>query len=93
MDKRTSVLIADSSEEFCTALSAALQRTERFAVAGVAGDGEQAMQLLEERILRDGKVAPGNVLRVDSFINHCMDIDLLERLAEEFYRLFKDEQA
>ena len=49
MDKRTSVLIADSSEEFCTALSAALQRTERFAVAGVAGDGEQAMQLLEER--------------------------------------------
>ena len=51
------------------------------------------MQLLEERILRDGKVAPGNVLRVDSFINHCMDIDLLEQLAEEFYRLFKDEQV
>ena len=49
MDKRTSVLIADNSEEFCTALSAALQRTERFAVAGVAGDGETAMQLLEER--------------------------------------------
>ena len=48
------------------------------------------MQLLEERILRDGKVAPGNVLRVDSFINHCMDIDLLEKLAEEFYRLFSD---
>ena len=51
------------------------------------------MQLLEERILRDGKVAPGNVLRVDSFINHCMDIDLLEQLAEEFYRLFKDERV
>ena len=34
MDKRTSVLIADNSEEFCTALAAALQRTERFAVAG-----------------------------------------------------------
>ena len=50
------------------------------------------MQLLEERILRDGKVAPGNVLRVDSFINHCMDIDLLEKLAEEFYRLFSDRQ-
>ena len=48
------------------------------------------MQLLEDRILRDGKVAPGNVLRVDSFINHCMDIDLLEKLAEEFYRLFSD---
>ena len=49
MDKRTSVLIADNSEEFCTALSAALQRTERFTVAGIAGDGETAMQLLEER--------------------------------------------
>ena len=48
MDKRTSVLIADSSEEFCTALSAALQRTERFTVAGIAGDGEAAMHLLEE---------------------------------------------
>ncbi|MBQ9859264.1 MAG: xanthine phosphoribosyltransferase [Clostridia bacterium] len=51
------------------------------------------MQLLEDRILRDGKVAPGNVLRVDSFINHCMDIDLLEKLAEEFYRLFSDRKV
>ncbi len=49
MDKRTSVLIADNSEEFCTTLSAALHRTERFTVAGVANDGEQASQLLEER--------------------------------------------
>ena len=49
MDKRTSVLIADSSEDFCTALSAALQRTDRFTVAGMAGDGEAAMHLLEER--------------------------------------------
>ena len=49
MDKRTSVLIADNSEEFCTALSAALQRTERFSIAGIAGDGETALQLLEER--------------------------------------------
>ena len=49
MDKRTNVLIADNSEEFCTALSAALQRTDRFAVAGIANDGEQAIRLLEER--------------------------------------------
>ena len=49
MDKRTSILIADNSEEFCTTLSAALQRTDRFTVAGVANDGEQAMHLLEER--------------------------------------------
>ena len=49
MEKRTSVLIADSSEEFCAALTAALQRSDRFTVAGVAGDGEIALKLLEER--------------------------------------------
>ena len=49
MDKRTSILIADNSEEFCVSLSAALQRTERFAVVGTACDGEQASRLLEER--------------------------------------------
>ena len=48
MDKRTSVLIADNSEEFCTSLSAALQRSDRFTVAGIANDGEQALHLLEE---------------------------------------------
>lgn len=48
------------------------------------------MQLLEERILRDGKVAPGNVLRVDSFINHQMDILFMEKLAKEFKRRFGD---
>ena len=46
------------------------------------------MQLLEDRIRRDGKVAPGNVLRVDSFINHQMDIALMEQLAQEFFRRF-----
>jgi two-component system response regulator (stage 0 sporulation protein A) len=49
MDKRTSILIADNSEEFCISLSTALQRTERFNLVGTACDGEQAMQLLEER--------------------------------------------
>ena len=49
MDKRTSILIADNSEEFCGSLSTALQRTERFNLVGTACDGEQAMQLLEER--------------------------------------------
>jgi two-component system response regulator (stage 0 sporulation protein A) len=49
MDKRTSILIADNSEEFCVSLSAALQRTERFAIAGTACDGENALLLLEER--------------------------------------------
>ncbi len=51
------------------------------------------MQLLEERIRRDGKVAPGNVLRVDSFINHQMDIELMDKLAQEFHRLFADDRV
>ena len=51
------------------------------------------MQLLEDRIRRDGKVAPGNVLRVDSFINHQMDILFMEKLAEEFKRRFGDKRV
>lgn len=49
------------------------------------------MQLLEDRIRRDGKVAPGDVLRVDSFINHQMDVALLAQLAAEFHRLFRED--
>ena len=48
------------------------------------------MNFLEERILRDGIVKPGNVLKVDSFLNHQMDIELLERIGEEFHRRFAD---
>lgn len=51
------------------------------------------MQLLEERIRRDGKVAAGNVLRVDGFINHQMDMELMAQLADEFHRLFADKQV
>ncbi len=49
MDKRITVLIADSSEEFCSALAAQVQRSDRFQLAGTASDGEQALRLLEER--------------------------------------------
>ena len=49
------------------------------------------MQLLEERILRDGKVREGNVLKVDSFLNHQMDIQLFEAMGKEFKRLFDGE--
>ncbi len=48
------------------------------------------MQLLEERIKTDGIIGEGNVLKVDSFLNHQMDISLINELAKEFYRLFKD---
>ena len=49
MDHQTTVLLADSSEEFCTALAAALQRADGFQVVGTAGDGEQAIRLINER--------------------------------------------
>lgn len=46
------------------------------------------MNFLEERIVRDGVVKPGNVLKVDSFLNHQMDIVLMDQMGEEFYRRF-----
>ena len=46
------------------------------------------MNFLEERILKDGLVKPGNVLKVDSFLNHQMDIALLDMIGEEFHRRF-----
>lgn len=49
------------------------------------------MHLLEERILRDGKVRDGGVLKVDSFLNHQMDVSLFYEMAKEFYRLFGKE--
>lgn len=48
------------------------------------------MKLLEDRIRKDGIVREGNVLKVDSFINHQMDMELMSALADEFYRLFAD---
>ena len=47
------------------------------------------MELLEERIRRDGTVREGNILKVDNFLNHQLDIDLLEALGAEFARLFE----
>lgn len=49
------------------------------------------MKLLEDRILKDGKIGAGNVLKVDSFVNHQIDVPFISRLGEEFYRLYKDE--
>ncbi len=46
------------------------------------------MNFLEERIVKDGIVKEGNVLKVDSFLNHQMDIDLFNRMGEEFKKRF-----
>lgn len=48
------------------------------------------MKLLEERIRKDGIVKPGNVLKVDSFLNHQMDIELFSEMGKEFKRLYED---
>lgn len=48
------------------------------------------MNFLEERIVKDGIVKPGNVLKVDSFLNHQMDITLMDQMGEEFKRRFAD---
>ncbi len=48
------------------------------------------MKLLEERILKDGKVLEGNILRVDSFVNHMMDTVLMDELAKELHSKFAD---
>ena len=50
------------------------------------------MNFLEERIIKDGKVKPNNVLKVDSFLNHQMDISLMEEIGREFHRRFSDKQ-
>jgi len=48
------------------------------------------MQLLKERIMRDGKIGAGNILKVDSFLNHQMDIALFNEIGREFKRRFAD---
>ena len=48
------------------------------------------MLLMEERIRRDGRVGPGNILKVDSFLNHQMEPQLYREIGWEFYRLFGD---
>ena len=48
------------------------------------------MNCLEKRILKDGVVKPGNVLKVDSFLNHQMDVDLMNEIGKEFYNRFSD---
>ncbi len=51
------------------------------------------MKELQDRILKDGKVFPGEILKVDSFLNHQIDPMLMEDISEEFYRLFKEDRV
>ena len=49
------------------------------------------MELLEQRILSDGRLLPGGILKVDNFLNHQMDPMLIRAMAQEWHRLFKDD--
>lgn len=51
------------------------------------------MNFLEERIIKDGIIKPGNVLKVDCFLNHQMDIGLIEKIAQEFKLRFTDKKV
>ena len=51
------------------------------------------MKELKDRILKEGRVLPGNILKVDGFLNHQLDIRLFEAMGEEFARLFKEEKT
>lgn len=50
------------------------------------------MELLKKRIIEDGCILPGNVLKVDSFLNHQIDVELVYKLGAEWKRLFFDEK-
>lgn len=49
------------------------------------------MQALKEKILKEGTVYPGNVLKVGSFLNHQIDVNFMTQIGKEFYRLFQNE--
>ena len=48
------------------------------------------MKFLEDRILKDGQVRPGEILKVDSFLNHQLDVQLLQEIGKAFYDHYKD---
>lgn len=50
------------------------------------------MKLLEEKIIKDGMILDGDILKVDNFLNHQMDVKLLEEMGREFRELFKDKK-
>jgi xanthine phosphoribosyltransferase len=48
------------------------------------------MKLLEDRIRKDGRILPGDVIKVDSFLNHLIDVELVSECADEWYKIYGD---
>ena len=65
---------------------------EGFIVQTVYFFREAGMNFLEEHILKHGQVRPGAILKVDSFLNHQLDTEILDRIGEEFYETFQHEK-
>ena len=55
-------------------------------------ESKNPMNFLEEKILKDGIIKEGNILKVDNFLNHQIDIEIMKQIAEEFCRRFKGEE-
>ncbi len=51
------------------------------------------MKALEEKILKEGKVLPGNILKVDCFLNHCLDVSFLVEMGKEIAELYKNDSV
>ena len=51
------------------------------------------MKALEDKILKEGSVLPGNILKVGSFLNHQLDVDFLMEMGKEIARLFQDDKV
>ena len=51
------------------------------------------MQLLKDRIRKDGKILPGHIVKVDGFLNHRIDTELMDEIAKEFKRRFADQEV
>lgn len=64
--------------------------SDRMVLSILLRTGVEDLELLEERIRRDGKIRNGDVLKVDSFLNHQMDVGLFAEIGKEFKRLFGD---
>ena len=65
-------------------------KSARLRSGGRITKGKDTMDALKERILKDGRVLPGHILKVDSFLNHQMDIAFLDEIGREFFRIFGD---
>lgn len=51
------------------------------------------MDSLKQKIIKEGQVFPGNILKVDCFLNHQIDVAFLDEIGKEFFRLFKDDNV